>query len=76
MVFYWQTGTLPCINNALHQQGMGIEILLLEHTFLPQDHTGVNISEALQSMLESWSLPENKLAYITTYNGSSVTAAV
>ena len=47
-----------------------------KHTFLPQDQTGVNISEALRSILESWSLPENKLAYITTDNGSNVTAAV
>ena len=44
--------------------------------FLPQDHIGVNISEALQSILESWSLPENKLACITKDNGSNVTAAV
>ena len=76
MFFHWKTGTLPCSNSVLHQQGMGIEILLLKHTFLPQDHTGVNISEALRSILESWSLPENKLAYITTDNGSNVTAAV
>ena len=38
--------------------------------------TPVNISEALQSILESRSLPENKLACITTDNGSNVTAAV
>ena len=45
---------------------------------MPQDYVyiGVNISEALQSILESWSLPENKLAYITTDNGSNVTAAM
>ena len=48
----------------------------LNTLFLPQDHIGVNISEALQSILESWSLPENKLACITTDNGSNVTAAV
>ena len=48
----------------------------LNTLFLPQDHTGVNISEALQSILESWSLPENKFACITTSNGSSVAAAV
>ena len=60
---------------ALHQQGMEIEILLHKHTFLPQDHTGVNILETLQSILESWSLPENKLSYITTNNGSNVTTA-
>ena len=47
------------------------------HTlFMPQDHTGVNISQALQSILESWALPENKLACITTDNGSNVIAAV
>jgi len=47
------------------------------HTlFLPQDHTGVNISKALQSILESWALPENKLACITTDNGSNMIAAV
>ena len=51
----------------------------LNTLFLPQDHTGVNISETLQSILESWSLytvPENKLACITTDNGSNMTAIV
>ena len=48
----------------------------LNTLFLPQDHIGVNIFEAVQSILESWSLPENKLACITTDNGSNVTAAV
>ena len=56
---------------------MGIKILLLNHTFLPTGpHRSINISEALQSIIESWSLPENKLARITTDNGSNVIVAV
>jgi len=47
------------------------------HTlFLPQDHTGVNISQALQSILESWTMPENRLACITTDNGRNMIAVV
>ena len=42
---------------------------------MPQDHTRVNISQALQSILESWALPENKLACITTDNGNNVIGA-
>ena len=36
----------------------------------------MNISQALQRILESWALPENKLICITTDNGSNVIAAV
>ena len=38
--------------------------------------TGVNISQALQSILESWALPENKLTCTITDNGSNVITAV
>jgi len=48
----------------------------LSTLFLPEDHTGVNISDDLQSILESWSLPENKLSSITADNGSNVLATV
>jgi len=34
----------------------------------------VNISQVLQSILESWALPENRLACITTDNGSNMIA--
>jgi len=38
--------------------------------------TGPHRSEYSRCILESWSLPENKLACITTDNGSNVTTAV
>jgi len=36
----------------------------------------VNILQVLQSILESWTLPENRLACITTDNGSNMIAVV
>ena len=43
---------------------------------MPQDHIGVNISQVLQRILESWALPENKFVCITTDNDSNVIAVV
>ena len=43
------------------------------HTqFLPQDHTGENIAEAMETTLDSWSLPMEKLVCLTTHSGSNI----
>ena len=38
---------------------------------MQQDYIGVNILQALQSILESWVLPKNKLVYIATHKSST-----
>ena len=44
----------------------------LETTFLPQDHTGDNLSEALQETLDSWGLKEKCQMCIPTDNGANI----
>lgn len=39
--------------------------------FMLQDHTGENLSEAMQSALESWGLEEDEQVCLTTDNGAN-----
>ena len=48
---------------------------MLETTYMPQDHTGENISNLLQQSLEVWSLNKSDMSAITTDNGSNVILA-
>ena len=48
----------------------------LQTVFVPEDHTAENLATALQEALESWALPENHLACVTTDNGSNIVAAI
>ena len=43
---------------------------------MPLNHTSDNISEALRSAFDEWSLDEKKLACDTTDNGANIVAAV
>uniref|UniRef100_A0A1X7U553 HAT C-terminal dimerisation domain-containing protein n=1 Tax=Amphimedon queenslandica TaxID=400682 RepID=A0A1X7U553_AMPQE len=44
----------------------------LKALYLPQDHTGENIEEALGLILEDWKLSSQKQVAITTDNGSNI----
>ena len=44
--------------------------------YLPQEHTGENIVDALLETLESWNLDPTKQTFITTDNGSNMISAV
>ena len=48
----------------------------LQTQFLPQDHTGENIADALDSTLESWNLAQNKQVRLTTDSGSNIINAM
>ena len=48
----------------------------LQTIFIPQDHTAENLMPVLQGVLESWGLPENRLACATTDNGTNIVAAM
>ena len=48
----------------------------METLYLPQNHTGINIADALESILESWSLKSEQQVCITTDNGSNMVAAI
>ena len=53
--------TVHFINNSWEYRS-----LCLQTSFLPSDHTGDNLAEALTAALESWSLKEDKQICITT----------
>ena len=48
----------------------------LQTLFVPEDHTAENLAPVLHSTLESWCLPENRLACVTTDNGTNIVAAM
>ena len=48
----------------------------LQTVFVPEVHTAENLAAALQEVLESWALPENRLACVITDNGSNIVAAI
>ena len=51
-------------------------ILQLQILFVHEDHTAENLVPVLQGVLESWGLPENRLACATTDNGPNIVAAM
>ena len=59
----WSSSTMePYLSYRLHyiSQDWEIKTHYLETLYLPQDHTGINIADALESILESWSLKSEK----------------
>ena len=50
--------------------------ITVQTLFVPEDHTAENLVLVLQGVLESWDLPENRLACATTDNGSNIVAAL
>ena len=43
--------------------------------FMPEQHTGENIAEAIQATLEAWGLQETHQVCLTTDSGSNVIKA-
>lgn len=43
--------------------------------FMPEDHTGANISKALTQTLQQWELSQSNLVCLTTDNGSNIVSA-
>jgi hypothetical protein len=48
----------------------------LETTYMPENHTADNLSEALRSVLAEWALDEKKVSCSTTDNRANIVAAV
>ena len=49
---------------------------LLETVEFPESHTGINISEELEVVLEEWKLSQDNLSAVTTDNESNVVSAL
>ncbi len=48
---------------------------LLETKEFPESHTGENIAEELEGILQEWNLPLDRLSAVTTDNGSNIVRA-
>ena len=67
----------PYLCFTLHYIGKewNLQSTCLHCLFLPEDHTGDNLAEALKETLTEWQLDENKLICITTDSGSNIVCA-
>lgn len=74
----WSSRTCePYMSVTVHYiQDWEMKTACLQTSYFPQDHTGVNIAEALQEAIASWKLQEKRLVAITTDNGSNIVKAV
>ena len=75
----WFSSTMePYLSYTLHHisEDWQLKNHCLETLYLSQNHTGTNIAEALESILESWSLKSEQQICITTDNGSNMVAAI
>lgn len=70
-------GLLPYISYTVHFVNSSWEYTSrnLETCFLPVDHTGENIADAIRSTHEAWNLPMEKLVCMTTDNGANIIKA-
>ena len=75
----WSSNTMqPYLGVTAHfiDKNWQLQSYCLQTTFVPENHTADNLVMVLQSVLESWGLPENRLACATTDNGSNIVAAM
>ena len=63
--------TVHYIDDCYHLQSH-----LLETIEFPESHTGINISEELEVILEEWKLSQDNLSAVTTDNGSNIVSAL
>ena len=54
---------------------MGAQKLLLTSSLLSEDHTGMNLQDALTQTLSNWELDATKLVALTTDSGSNIVLA-
>ena len=75
----WSSHSLqPYLSYTIHFVGNDwkLKTRFLQTLYLPQEHTGENIADALLGTLESWNLDPTKQTCITTDNGSNMIGAV
>lgn len=74
----WSSRTMmPYMSYTIHfiDDSWEYQTRVLESFFLPEDHTGDNIADALTGTLESWNLATKNQVCITTDNGANVIKA-
>ena len=70
-------GMIPYLSCTIHfiDSCWELRCRCLQTQFLPKDHTGIHIAEAMESTLDSWGLSEKKQICLTTDNGSNIVNA-
>ena len=72
----WSSSTMePYLSHTLHfSEDWQLKNYCLKMLYLPQNHTGTTIAEALESILESWGLKFEQQICITTDESNMVAA--
>ena len=74
----WSSATSePYISYTVHfiNRNWELHSRCLQTMFMPEQHTGENIAEAIQVTLEAWGLPEAHQVCLTTDSGSNIISA-
>ena len=75
----WSSATMaPYMSLTVHfiDQDWKLVSKCLQTSFLPEDHTAVNLADALQDALREWELSADKVSCLTTDSGANIKAAV
>lgn len=70
-------GLFPYISLTVHYVSVDwtLESRVLETYPMPEDHTGVNIADVVEDILELWNIEKSKLISLTTDNASNMKLA-
>ena len=74
----WRSNTTePYLSYTIHFVGNDwtLDTCCLQVLYLPKDHNGQNIAEALEGALDSWNLDASRQVCIKTDNGSNIVCA-
>ena len=71
------SGMTPYISYTVHyiDKEWFLQSKCLQTQFIPEDHTGENLAEAMKATLESWNLDSSNQVCLTTDSGSNVIKA-
>jgi hypothetical protein len=69
--------TIPYVSLTIHyiDSDWKLQSRCLGAQFIPEDHTGENIADAVEDMLDEWSLKIDQMVCITTDSGSNMIKA-
>ena len=70
-------GMQPYMSYTIHyiDSNWKLQNKCLQTQFLPEDHTGVHLSEAMEAALSLWELDSANQVCLTTDNGSNIVSA-
>jgi hypothetical protein len=75
----WTSNTMtPFLSLTVHYISDEWELKTrnLQTAYLPDDHTGKNLCDMIESMLDNWELSKDQMVSVTTDNGANMKVAV